>query len=372
LRKAIHDLDKRSSLLYYCQTFYCNFKIFIHWNDQSLINVPKKQIDWKNAFDPDIVIANEYNVNEVFREIALKDPTVGSVKLTRYFRGTLKQDADMHDFPFDFQDLPIVLRPHKLDSSKVILMSKSGMSVLEHHGRHEWDVIGHRTESSLSDPDESTTRKQYSVFTIIVMLQRCEAWYIPNLFVTNFLLAVMSLFAFVMRPEDTGDRMELCLGLVIASIATKYTVSDKLPKVPYMTVADKYMNHSLYIIVLVTVSNALVAVWPDSAPEKDAGLWGLSVKRTVDVICCCLLVAFLFATHVTMALYLRRHYRDLVVWKSASIDHSVRKERLDRWKFCISSVLEVNGQKVDTEPTRLEILKRFRLPTQEQLKESVE
>merc|ERR1719210_1963449 len=60
--------------------------------------------------------------------------------------------------------------------------------------------------------------------------------------------------------QDIGQRLEILLGIYFCVIALKFSVAEKLPKLPYNTVADWYILVVFLLIFVVVVETAVVGV----------------------------------------------------------------------------------------------------------------
>jgi hypothetical protein len=162
-------------------TFQISFKLFLRWEDPKLIGLPSGTIikengeDWEipGLFNPDIVIINEFELAEVGKEFRVVDGTTGKVKLSTNYRGKIfMMNMGLKYFPFDAQNLQIILRPHKLDETKLVLSYNREDSASEYHPIHEWRFVGFCAKRYHTDPSTSTAGKVYSSLHIVICVQR--------------------------------------------------------------------------------------------------------------------------------------------------------------------------------------------------------
>lgn len=81
-------------------------------------------------------------------------------------------------------------------------------------------------------------------------------------------LLLMSLLIFFFPVDDIGARMEVLVALLLALIATKLTVTDKLPKVPYRTFIDQYMDLCFYHAISMGIEFTIVFCMTDDSIQS--------------------------------------------------------------------------------------------------------
>jgi hypothetical protein len=308
-------------------SFYCDFKLFAWWYDPALKDCNPKDEDWKYKakYNPDLQICNESELRVYYHEDKLLED--GRVKWTRYYRGTLfTREVLLHFFPFDFQNLPICIRPHKYDITKAELAVRQECHILDHWDKHEWEVIGHRHETYATNRLASTTGKVYSELHLVLMVRRFYGWYIVNIAVFMSAQVMMSWSVFVMEPIDTGSRMETALGLVLSAISTKFVIASELPKISYQTLADRFITVCFGFLVLVTVVNVVVGItardhfdltryWSRSSEYPNNGEASLALALLVDKLCALGCVSTWVIWCTTIWLELRQHNKAYRKWR---------------------------------------------------------
>lgn len=189
----------------------------------------------------------------------MKDSKKGLVKLSEYYRGTLMiPNMSLDMFPFDFQNLRICIKPHKKTIDEVELHPLKEECAIEHHARHEWNVLGSRTAMYATNPEHSTTAKVYSALHIIVLVERESDWHVRMIMWPIFLINVCALSVYAFPLEDLAGRMETSIALLLTNVATRFTTSDYMPKVPYRTLCDEYLDSCFFFQFLGLVSNPLL------------------------------------------------------------------------------------------------------------------
>jgi hypothetical protein len=253
-------------------TFQVSIKLFLRWEDPKLIGhkvgrvkpgIEPGEYEIPGLFNPDIQIANEFELHETSRDLRVIDSKTGKVKLSVSYRGKLfMMEMGLKYFPFDAQNLQIILKPHKLDETNVILKYSPDESASDFHPVHEWRFVGFCAKHYRTDPNTSTVGKIYSSLHVVICVQRESGWFVNNILIPTFILTMVSWATFGLYP--TGEyavRMDSAVGTILATVANKFVVADSLPKVPYRSLVDIYLDVSFLCQVIAVFATILVSMY---------------------------------------------------------------------------------------------------------------
>ena len=70
--------------------------------------------------------------------------------------------------------------------------------------------------------------------------RRIGYWY-TNVMLPIFIVTSCVLPSYAVPPDAFGDRAAILFTLLLAQVAYKYVIADKLPKISYMTLLDSYV-----------------------------------------------------------------------------------------------------------------------------------
>ena len=160
--------------------FTVDFKVFYYWTDDKVKGRKGRlELNEPGLFNPELIIDNDAGLQLTHWEFQVKDSKTGLVKLSEYYRGKLMiPNMSLDMFPFDFQNLRICIKPHKKTIDEVELHPLPDECAIEHHARHEWNVIWSRTAMYATNPEHSTTAKVYSALHVIVLVERESDWHV--------------------------------------------------------------------------------------------------------------------------------------------------------------------------------------------------
>ena len=310
-------------------TFTIDFKVFYYWRDDRVKGRPKGtvvDIHEPGLFQPELIISNEAELQLTHWEFQVKDGDVGLLKLSEYYRGTLLiPNMSLHYFPFDVQNLRICIKPHKRTIDEVELHPLPDECAIEHHARHEWRVIGSCTSMYATNPEHSTTGKVYSSLHIIVLVERESDWHVRMIMLPILLIAVCSLAVYAFEISDLAGRMETAVALLLTNVATKFTIADFLPKVPYRTLCDYYLDVAFFCQFGMALSNPLIYLVHRAIPRKSIKVPVLGTCRIVEVLnalsflCAFSMLAWL---NLRTAAHLKAHRHDVEQWRKQALPAS--------------------------------------------------
>lgn len=87
---------------------------------------------------------------------------------------------------------------------------------------------------------------------ISLRVDRRVDYYIYNILFPIYLIVSMGPVSFLVSPEEVGERMGICLALLLTQITFKFIISGETPKTSTMTLLDKFVILSyLYIVAIV-------------------------------------------------------------------------------------------------------------------------
>lgn len=290
-------------------TFEVDIKIFLYWKDPKLIGKKKGtvvDISSDGLFNPDIRITNEHAIVEDSNEVKMLDSSTGSVKQSIEAKGTCfltTMELDM--FPFDCQNLEVVLKPYKLAIQDVTLVPFStDPCSMDNKVAEEWTVLGFTTTSNTTDPATSSTNKVYSTLSPTVLVVRKPGWFIRNVFIVSLLLLFVSWSAFWFEPEELGPRLGTCSAMLLANISTKFVVGDSIPKVTFRTLCDWYIDFCFFLQVVEVfciVVSFVVAESPHYAALTNEAAFAFQLYTFI-------------VFHFWLGWRLREHMLDVAAW----------------------------------------------------------
>ncbi len=199
----------------------------------------------------------------------------GRAELTARIAATLRARLDYRRFPFDTQVLPIELESFPWNLDEVRLVPDR-----EHTGYEqltalaEWKV----TDLQIDQYDKVRVRDviPFSNLRFDITVERDSGFYLWKIFLTVVIIVSLTWVVFWMSGEGLGRRAGVSSSGILTVIAYQFVTTSSLPKVSYLTVADKVMILSVLTIAATMIQSIAVDRLTRTEPER---------KLKIDKIC---------------------------------------------------------------------------------------
>ena len=208
--------------------------------------------------------------------------------------GTFRERFELQGFPFDAQDLQIVFRSaHEVGSSRehpplrLVRNSSPQYQAVVPHGhfilRDEYSMALYQgMHSDLSAPQLSSSRRRYPQVTIAMKIVRIPTFYIYSVILPMSVFVGLGFLVLLLDPGQLHDRLSIVLSLLLATVAYKTYLSERIPVCNYLTFLDKYILACLLVMGLLALESAFVFMCskrfgPSAAREQTEDAIGLGV-----------------------------------------------------------------------------------------------
>jgi hypothetical protein len=199
-----------------------------------------------------------------------------SVDETHLLRGQCVREQRLHGhfenwfrlrrFPFDTQVLRVLLEERHLTDAQATWEPELWPNVLSIDAYRElsaWQFDSYpslRVKRSSFAAAPGGLRPQLLIVSVPV--SRLWQFYLTRYFFPLFLIVALAYCLFWIKPEDLGSAASLGITCMLAIIAFQITQSDSLPRVGYMTLADRVYTTcyvATAIALLVAVGESYLA-----------------------------------------------------------------------------------------------------------------
>lgn len=212
---------------------------------------------WRGELDPDrIQIANAAEIERRFLGIE-SDRDWHSARWR--VRGTLRGQFPLHRFPFDEQHVAVVVELPEHVGRLVPDLASSGMA--ESFSLTDWlyePEFRPTAESQRFASDLGMVSHEGEPVTVHrvayrVRMTRPIVTVALKLFLPLAIIVLVALVALFLDPEAIEPRSGIGVTALLSCFAFQFTVSDSLPEVAYVTLAD-----TLFLIAYIISSGALI------------------------------------------------------------------------------------------------------------------
>jgi len=177
------------------------------------------------------------------------------LQLIKRVEGHFSEEFELRSFPFDEQDLTITVSSNCACEGPVPVKfveansPQLGVDTINFPHGNIWHLSPNLT-AAFTTVGASRQRRFPAVHIRAGVRRKC-GFIIMNAAMPVSVISFLSLTTFFVPPEDTSDRLELSLAVLLTSVAFKFTTSSYLPQISYMTLMDIFTILSTLIIVVV-------------------------------------------------------------------------------------------------------------------------
>jgi hypothetical protein len=216
---------------------------------------------------------SEFDLMNASADTSIEDQTDPSVRGEEFYyriRASLRTNLDLRNFPFDEHILEIELEDKNKNDQNYVLIAdpdQSGIdsSVYVSGWNLEPQISGGVTSHDYDVYDEAYSRARFSI-------RIYHPWFssfMKGLFAAIVIVGV-GMLSFLMKPEDSGDRLELTSATLASAIFYHLTLTASIPPVGYLTYADRFMIlQYIFITISLGVAVALFLLQPGEGEEPD-------------------------------------------------------------------------------------------------------
>jgi hypothetical protein len=237
------------------QSFDADFVLTLMWKDPRLADRDSQaslvgcSVALEEIWDPHVIILNDRNLQGQF-ESPVRIEEGGVVRHTQRYQGELTTPLNLRDFPFDSQYLRLELVAGRYSPEEVDFVLNPEIG-----GRSEnltiadWSVF--ERGEVLIEPLYLEPQKRY-IPRILYRLEvtRNRGFFVIKVLIPLSLIVFMSWAVFWINPRYLPAQVGVSTSAVLTLIAFQFSLGYLLPKVSYLTRADRFVMGSALLVFL--------------------------------------------------------------------------------------------------------------------------
>ena len=277
------------------QSFNCRFHLRFVWvaSDEDIDSWENKggkdDTEWMPSFIPQIIFPNALTKPDM----SLKDGTQRHYKINKKQRdkktgapyihydcivqGTFTEIFELQSFPFDCQDMTMMIKLVNKDGMKKYRFVPHPGSTpvfakfqLSNSVTTEWTMHEPTLEFGFTDPSASRYRQSYPLVIAKFRMERNSSFYLTRVCVYLAMLSALSLTTFGINVDEVGDRLSVDFTMLLAIIAYQLVVGSLLPIVEFLTFIDKYSSFATIFVSLITFENGILGyLYTNAGDDND-------------------------------------------------------------------------------------------------------
>ena len=254
------------------QVFKADIFVEVEWRDPRLaldddVTGDLRTFAVGEIWSPRLLIVNDRGMDLLLPEVATVDRQ-GNVVARQRLAGTLAVDLELRDFPFDTQRLPFEVVSYQYDQTEIVFSAASELVArLEDLSSGGWNY-------SALEPEPIVYRlkddgRGGSGITFAVMAERKASYYILTLALPMTLILFLGWMTHWLPVSVIPPRMGMASATVFSLIAFGVSFRLTLPRIDYLTDADRFVLYST-LLVLASLAVAVATARRASSDRIDA------------------------------------------------------------------------------------------------------
>lgn len=182
-------------------------------------------------------------------------------------QANLNSPVDLQRFPFDKQRMQIIIEDKRNtieDVEYVPLKSESGMD--DSIAFSGWNIDGWSAEAK--EHYYKIYNETYSQYVYNVDISRISNNSFFKTFLPVLFMILIVLFSFIMDPDKITTRLGIATSSLVASVMFHISISNQIPPVGYLTIADKFMILTYFILLATVILNVVMLEFLEQKKKK--------------------------------------------------------------------------------------------------------
>lgn len=262
----IAEIDDRK------QVFMADIFVQVEWHDPRLAVDSDAGTDLRNVglddiWHPRLTVINSRGLDRLFPDTATVDRD-GNVIVRQRLAGSLAVELDLREFPFDTQKLPVEVVSYQYSPAEIVFSADSEMVAdLDRLSGDGWAY-----KATEMGPYEFRLRddsRGASAFRFAVSAERKAAYFVLTLALPMTLILFLAWMVHWLPDDLIPARIGTASATVFSLIAFGVSFRLTLPKIAYLTDADRFVLYST-LLVLVSLAVTVASIRRVGKDQKDA------------------------------------------------------------------------------------------------------
>jgi hypothetical protein len=216
------------------------------------------------------------NAKEISPPEIILDSIDGKAWAIMKMKCVMKQNWEVHDFPFDSQHLKIQIENTLFDNKLLVFVpDTAGSRFDEKEAIDGWRVKNFRVSDNQNDyetgfGDNSNPYQVFSSFNIEMDIER-NAWGLfLKIFIGMYIAFLISVISFTPHPSELEPRFGLPVGGLFAAVGNKYIIDSILPETTSFTLVDTLHALTFFAVFSTLMVSAIALKYHDSSQIEKA------------------------------------------------------------------------------------------------------
>lgn len=216
------------------------------------------------------------NAKEIEDPQIITDSINGKMWAIMKMKCVMKENWDVHDFPFDKQHLKVQIENTLFDNKSLIFVpDTAGSKFDEKEAIDGWIISNFKVSNNNNDyetgfGDDSNNYQVFSTFNMQMDIER-NAWGLfAKIFIGMYIAFLISIISFTPRPSELEPRFGLPVGGLFAAVGNKYIIDSLLPESSSFSLVDTLHAFTFFAIFITLVVSAVALKLHDYGREEQS------------------------------------------------------------------------------------------------------
>jgi len=241
------DIDQIDSVKQsFTGTVYSEFK----WHDPELAHPGPDSIskELDEIWYPRVQVLNQQKLIDTFPRTAEVRPN-GDVIFKQRVWGDFSQPLELREFPFDTQQLKIVLVNVKYGTRRVRFTIDPESGISDHLKIPDWEVMSWDISTAELPVGKEKTGVKAVVFSMDV--ERYTSYFILKVILPLMLIVAMSWMVFWIDPSLAASQISVGVTAMLTLIAYRFAIGGMVPRLGFLTSLDYFVTLSTVLVFVV-------------------------------------------------------------------------------------------------------------------------
>lgn len=230
------------------QSFAADAYVVLTWDDPRLAALAGCTLPLNAIWNPLVVIRNAWRI-EPSTAGSVEIDSAGGARVDRRFRGEFFWPLHLHDYPFDRHSLGIEVLSTRYGPDEVAFaVDERRTGGAQNLSLAEWSVASGEAEVA---PYFVTPAERFLSRTVFRLeVERQKGFYLWKVLFPLGLIVFMSWTVFWIDPSDLAPQLAVATSAVLTLIAFQFSLGYLLPKLSYLTRADRFLLGAMLLVFL--------------------------------------------------------------------------------------------------------------------------
>ncbi|KAL3865515.1 hypothetical protein ACJMK2_042891 [Sinanodonta woodiana] len=248
----IIQIDEKNQVMktnVWVQMYWDDYQL--KWNPKEYGNIRSTRVRPEKAWKPDIVLFNNadgnYEVGYLSNVVLYSDDDVNWIPPAIYVSSC---EIDVQFFPFDQQMCEMKFGSWTFRRDQLSFQFYKGIPSLDmsdYLKSGTWDIV--KCPAFIENFTNPSTNEEKAMVTFQIYLRRKTLFYTVNLLIPCVLISFVTVCVFLL-PADAGEKITLCISILLALVVFLLLVSKILPPSVTIPLIAKYLLFTFIMNIL--------------------------------------------------------------------------------------------------------------------------